>query len=99
MSADIIERVARAINPRAWKAGEYLFSDWQRQAQERAWRQSRAAIAAMRDPTVEMISAFWRQKNCGTQDVGMTGPARSDYDAWSAAIDAALSENRRGTPD
>lgn len=55
---------------------------------------ARAAIEAMREPDVEMIAAFWRQKNCGTQEVGQVGDARSDYDAWRAAIDAALLEQQ-----
>lgn len=49
-----------------------------------------AAIKAMREPTIKMVAAFWRQKNCGTQEVGERGDATSDYDAWRAAIDAAL---------
>lgn len=52
---------------------------------------ARAAIEAMREPTPEMVAAFWRQKNTGSQEVGETGERRSDYDAWAAAIEAASS--------
>lgn len=55
-----------------------------------------AVLKAMREPDVEMIAAFWRQKNCGTKEVGQVGDARSDYDAWRAAIDAALNEQVSG---
>ena len=41
------------------------------------------------EPTPEMIAAFWRQKNNGTQEIGTTGDARSDYDAYRAMLAAS----------
>lgn len=81
----MIERVARAWFGDAW-------SDMDDEVKVLARQDARAAIEEMREPDVEMIAAFWRQKNCGTQEVGQVGDARSDYDAWRAAIDTALSE-------
>ncbi len=47
---------------------------------------ARAALSvvyeAMREPTIEMIAAFWRQKNTGTQETGEIGP---DFDDLSCA--------------
>jgi len=57
---------------------------------------AQAAIEAIREPDVEMIAAFWRQKNTGTQEIGARGGDRSDYAAWRAAINAALSEGKEG---
>lgn len=37
----------------------------------------------------EMIGAFWRQKNCGTQEVGERGPNTDDYSAYRAMIAAS----------
>jgi len=53
---------------------------------------ARAAIEAMREPEVEMIAAFWRQKNRGAQDPGEWSEFRSDYDAYRAMIDQALKD-------
>ncbi|ACL58513.1 hypothetical protein [Methylobacterium nodulans] len=50
---------------------------------------ARVALAAMREPTVEMIAAFWRVKNTGSTEPGETGEDRSDYAAYRAMIDAA----------
>lgn len=84
MAETMIERVAKAL---ALKADDNF--DTSRQF----WSEyARVAIGAMREPEMAMVAAFWRQKNCGTQEIGHTGDARSDYDAWRAAIDAALSE-------
>ncbi|EXL09731.1 Lar family restriction alleviation protein [Aquamicrobium defluvii] len=41
------------------------------------------------EPTPEMIGAFWRQKNCGTQGVGERGPQTDDYSAYRAMLDAS----------
>lgn len=38
--------------------------------------------------TVDMVAAFWRQKNAGTQEVGKTGPDTHDMAAMHAAIEA-----------
>ncbi|WP_159585939.1 hypothetical protein [Chelativorans xinjiangense] len=92
---NMIERVARAICSDDGHYPDKYDFDVPRE-DKRNWEFyvscARAAIEAMREPEVEMIAAFWRQKNNGTQDVGETGDARSDYDAYRAMIDAALSE-------
>jgi hypothetical protein len=54
------------------------------------WPVAIAVIQAMREPTVEMIAAFWRVKNTGSVEPGETGDDRSDYAAYRAMIDAAL---------
>jgi len=93
-----IDDVARAIDPMSAKVADMLIQRGLSRKDVLAilpMDKARAAIEAMREPEVEMIAAFWRQKNCGTQEVGQVGDARSDYDAWRAAIDAALSEEGR----
>ena len=82
----MVERVARAIC-------ENSDQPWESAAE--GYRKicigfARTAIEAMREPEVEMLAAFWRQKNTGTQEIGETGDNRSDYDAWDAAIAAAI---------
>ncbi len=81
------ERVARAIAGANYPGASQSDIDemWEGFSLE-----AEAAIKAMREPDIKMIAAFWRQKNCGTQEVGARGDATSDYDAWRAAIDAAL---------
>lgn len=41
------------------------------------------------DPTPEMLGAFWRQKNCGTQEVGERGSHTDDYSAYRAMLAAS----------
>ncbi len=41
------------------------------------------------DPTPEMLGAFWRQKNCGTQEVGKRGPHTDDCSAYRAMLAAS----------
>lgn len=41
------------------------------------------------EPTPEMIGAFWRQKNCGTQGVGERGPHTDDCSAYRAMLAAS----------
>lgn len=41
------------------------------------------------EPTPEMLGAFWRQKNCGTQEVGDRGPHTDDYSAYRAMLAAS----------
>jgi len=41
------------------------------------------------DPTPEMLGAFWRQKNCGTQEVGERGPHTDDCSAYRAMLAAS----------
>lgn len=48
-----------------------------------------ARVILPADATVEMIAAFWRQKNTGTQDIGEAGDATSDFDAYTAMLTAA----------
>lgn len=89
----MIEKVARAIyeedDPwhKAWPWPDLNDSQGSPDTYRRI---AIAAIKAMREPEIEMIAAFWRQKNTGAQEPGEYGDARSDYDAWHAAVDAAL---------
>lgn len=41
------------------------------------------------EPMPEMLAAFWRQKNTGSQEPGETGHDRSDYAAYRAMLAAA----------
>ena len=41
------------------------------------------------EATPEMLGAFWRQKNTGTQEIGSWGDATSDYDAYRAMLSAS----------
>lgn len=67
----------------------------------RAWRRheeaARASYEAMCEAghaivpasgSVDMVAAFWRQKNTGTQEIGETGPDTDDMAAIKAAIEA-----------
>lgn len=87
--SEMIHRVAKAINPRAWgDPNEYLFDDWRKQAQNRALAQARAAIEAMREPTISMV---W----CGaraTQGDDLHPTNGEVNAAWRAMIDSALTE-------
>ena len=40
------------------------------------------------EPMPEMLAAFWRQKNTGSQVPGETGDDRSDYAAYRAMLAA-----------
>lgn len=80
--SEMVERVAKALKERLEREQFFSYDD-----------AARIAIEAMREPLPEMIGAFWRQKNCGTQEIGQTGSETNDYAAWRAAIDAALSDN------
>lgn len=51
---------------------------------------ARAAIDAMREPTPEIVAAFWRVKNGWHFHDDPPPTDTSDYAAWRAAIDAAL---------
>lgn len=74
--SEMVERVARAIDPNAWEEGAHWY------AFERKWRRgkslhaARAAIEAMREPTYSMKQAV--------KD-GM-----DHAEVWSAMIAAAL---------
>lgn len=94
---DMIEKVARAIDPHAWEDGGY----WN--GRERTWRReksldaARAALEALREPTKEMWEAYirWhgldpyaRCENIFDATVGVGALSK-----WQAMIDAALKEN------
>jgi hypothetical protein len=70
---DMVERVAIALEPkcRGFGGGNMPIMV----AREFA----RAAIAAMREPTEEMVKAQWSEPTCGAE-------------GWRAMIDAALNE-------
>jgi len=90
-----VEEVARALDPLAWAVPEddYPAEKARREAKQfQSLSAARRAIEAMKVPDVEMLAAFWRQKNNGTQEIGESGDNRSDYDAWRAAMSRALNE-------
>jgi hypothetical protein len=72
---DMVERVARAI------AAVNHEDDFDRSDEARRMfiEDARAAIAAMREPTEEMVKAQWSEPTCGAE-------------GWRAMIDAALNE-------
>ncbi|GGA45811.1 hypothetical protein [Pelagibacterium lentulum] len=85
---DITEIMARALWPlQEWGGIEH-----------NAYLAAQAAISALneagyvivpKEPSIEMIAAFWRQKNTGTQEPGLMGPDRDDYSAYRAMIEAS----------
>lgn len=95
---DAVERVARALakaGDENWDAANFnetLSGDAPDEMREYWRHMARAAILALREPTPEMVGAFWRQKNTGSQEPGEVTDQRDDYSAWRAAIDAALQE-------
>lgn len=47
------------------------------------------AVIVPVEATVEMVSAFWRQKNTGTQEIGTErADHRDDFSAYTAMINA-----------
>lgn len=88
MSETMIERVAKAIAQADERNGgppyDYTIG-LGKHAKEALFDRARAAIAAMREPTMNMIDA-------ADYDGGVLPPQR----AWPAMIDAALSESMKG---
>lgn len=83
---NMIERVARSINPEAYEKDlsktRYLFKCWQDQAKVKALNDARAAIEAMKTPTDAMVNSMYGFVH--------------QYDgkkAWSIMITAALNED------
>lgn len=85
---NMVEKVARAIDPEAWKddlpvptrADTIAFHEGRQASIARA----RAAIGAMREPSDSMLAAM-------DQSAGQW--------AWLAGIDAALSEGKEEVPE
>jgi hypothetical protein len=69
---DMVERVARAVDAE-WAS--HIINGTLASPKDFA----RAAIAAMREPTEEMVRAQWSETTCGVE-------------GWRAMIDAALNE-------
>jgi hypothetical protein len=76
---EMIERVAMAIFRNG--IGELVWSSGSDEQHEAAFRQARAAIEAMREPTDEMMDAGREKTNWG--------PHGTD-ECWRAMIDATL---------
>lgn len=78
----MIEKVARAIDPAAWAepTTASLTPLWKEPRKRQSQETARAAIAAMREPTPQMVIA-------GVEAFGLGGPLEPVYEAM---IDAAL---------
>jgi len=64
--------------------------------------QDSESVVVPRVPTIEMLASWWRQKNCGSQDLSVRfgeGDAFSDYDAYAAMLAAAPSTSVREEVD
>ena len=88
---EMIERVARAVYEKR-NAGRRNVAEWDKlpaavKAEER--RDARAAIAAMREPTADMLAAFVPARD---NDELKTWGARIKERTWRAMIDAAIKE-------
>lgn len=94
MTTTMKERIARAIFDKL--EGPVANQDFARQQAQWVLAQevAEAVLDALYDPDVEMIAAFWRQKNNGTQEIGETGDAKDDYSAYRAMIDHIRSEGK-----
>ncbi len=99
MSETMVERVARAIDPGAWGKPGVGMAAFQEPRRDTARRTARAAIEAMREPTVEMphagIEGYWFEAPAlevvqGASTMSGIGMRQ----AWRAMIDAALSEGQ-----
>ncbi len=88
MSESMVERVARILEPQAWRA--LGLADTLAYANRRtsSLRKARAAIEEMRDPTDAMTVAM---EDARDQD----GHTHLEM-AWQLAIDAALNEQVAG---
>ena len=89
---DMIDRVAKALFADYQKSalGPDLTQTWStlpNYSKDHAYSQARAAIAAMREPTEEMLTA-------GNDHTDFVYSQEGDFlKGWRAAIDAALEEN------
>ncbi len=97
MMSEMVERVAREMfndaegNSDQWGWDQHPPRDWDvdkiEDCEREAYRrQARTAIAAMREPTSEMIQAG------GNAMLRTTRPLNNSIDAWQAMIDAALAD-------
>jgi len=84
----MIDRVARAINPNAFEAGD---ADQMHVARVKA----EAAIAAMREPTPAMVkAAVWALDNWRADNGDLWAkPPDKHQIRWRAMVDAALKES------
>ena len=73
--SEMVERVAKAIEAAYWNKHNHAQSGWEDEA--------RAAIAAMRIPTKEMVDAAWQH----TGDPDWEDNVKI---VWKSAIDEAL---------
>lgn len=94
---DMIERVARAIGDAIETAGQPGHLRTQRPDRDVLLTVARAAIAAMREPTKEMLlNAEFADMQGGNYAYNSDGTDFLEYadaiDHWRAMIDAALSE-------
>lgn len=91
----MVERVAKAIDPRAFEVDYqkwFLFKAWQDEAREKAMKQAHAAIEAMREPTEAMVSEVEDPGDIIDGSGALSGSAARSV--WRAMIDVALSGRR-----
>ncbi len=89
IGGDMLDRVAKAINPRAFgpMEGHYLFQAWQKEDQERAYKAAEDVLRAMRDnPTYEVLVTGGKSLS---EDKSLD-VFYSFKDAWIASMNAAL---------
>lgn len=68
-------------------------------AENANWSVPEGYVLVPREPTVEMLGAWWRQKNCGTQEVGGYDPFHmSDCDAYRAMLSSSPNKGEGGIP-
>jgi len=84
--SEMVERVARAMRAQEYDADEWDGTD----SSDRYYWQTaaRAAIAAMREPTSEMMDAYLDLEDPMDDDWPYNPPAAKP--AWQVMIDAAL---------
>lgn len=67
--------------------------------QEKVEDRPEGRVLVPREPTPEMIAAFWRIKNTGSLDVEATGEDRSDYAAYRAMLSASPRPSQKEQDD
>lgn len=90
MTGDMLDRVAQAIDPRAFGPleGNYLFRSWQEQAQQKAYRSAEAVLRTLRDNTTHVVLRV------GANSLDATN-YRDPFDQFKEALRASMQEALR----